>query len=77
MRYRPLCRRKKFTVQFHKCTQRRFSLCVLKNVAWKTASDKIHYNNAGSINFRFSPFIIIVNHFNCPPNALNYTKLRG
>ena len=29
------------------------------------------------INFRFSPCIIIVNHFYCPTNALNYTKLRG
>ena len=30
-----------------------------------------------STNFRFSPCIIIVNHFYCPTNALNYTKLRG
>jgi hypothetical protein len=29
------------------------------------------------INFRFSPFIIIVNQFYCPTNALNYIKLRG
>ena len=29
------------------------------------------------INFRFSPCIIIVNHFYCPTKALNYTKLRG
>jgi len=28
-------------------------------------------------NYRFSPCIIIVNHFYCPTNALNYTKLRG
>ena len=28
------------------------------------------------INFRFSPCIIIVNHFYCPTNALSYTKLR-
>jgi hypothetical protein len=28
------------------------------------------------INFRFSPCIIIVSHFYCPTNALNYTKLR-
>ena len=28
-------------------------------------------------NFRFSPCIIIVNHFYCPTNALNYTKLRA
>ena len=27
-------------------------------------------------NFRFSPCIIIVNHFYYPTNALNYTKLR-
>jgi hypothetical protein len=30
-----------------------------------------------SIYFRFSPSIIIVNHFYYPTNALNYTKLRG
>ena len=30
-----------------------------------------------SINFRFSPCIIRVNHFYCLTNALNYTKLRG
>jgi hypothetical protein len=29
------------------------------------------------VNFRFSPCIIIVNHFYCPTNALNYTNLRG
>jgi hypothetical protein len=33
---------------------------------------KIYIN----FNFRFSPCIIIVSHFYCPTNALNYTKLR-
>ena len=28
-------------------------------------------------NFKFSPCVIIVNHFYYPTNALNYTKLRG
>jgi len=38
--------------------------------------NKEHYT-ATSITFRFSLCIIIVNHFYCPNNALNYTKLRG
>ena len=38
----------------------------------------VHFEKHWSIfNFRFSPCIIIVNHFYCPTNALNYTKLRG
>ena len=39
----------------------------------------VHILNLSSnlINFRFSPYIIIVNHFYCPTNALNYTKHRG
>ena len=28
-------------------------------------------------DFRFSPCIIVVNHFYFPTNALNYTKLGG
>jgi hypothetical protein len=33
-------------------------------------------DDAHFINFRFSPCIIIVNHFYCPTNELNYTKRR-
>ena len=42
---------------------------VICTVQWDT--DRYNY-----FNFRFSPCIIIVNHFYCPTNALNYTKLR-
>jgi len=34
-------------------------------------------NRPNHFNFKFSPCIIIVNHFYYPTNALNYTNLRG
>jgi hypothetical protein len=37
----------------------------------------VKFGKQNIINFRFSPCIIIVNHFYYPTNALNYTKLRG
>jgi len=37
----------------------------------------VYIHNKNTINFRFSPFIIIVNHFYCPTNALKYIKLGG
>ena len=36
-----------------------------------------HYTYIACLNFRFSPCIIIVNHFYYPTDTLNYTKLRG
>jgi len=36
---------------------------------------KSNYINTMTDNFRFSPCIIIVNHFYCPTNVLNYTNL--
>ena len=35
-----------------------------------------HHRHIPTVNFRFTPCIIIVNHFYYPTNALNYTKLR-
>ena len=46
-------------------------VCVCVCVCVCKYSDNCHSN------FRFSPCIIIVNHFYYPTNALNYTKLRG
>ena len=40
--------------------------------------DRVVYRENGKeINFRFLPCIIIVHHFYCPTNALNYTKFRS
>ena len=42
-----------------------------ESLLWAT----VKYKDVISSNFRFSPCIIIVNHFYCPTNAFNYTNL--
>jgi hypothetical protein len=42
----------------------------------QTAYRPVVLRNVKNTNFRFSPCIIIVNHFYYPTNAHNYTKLR-
>jgi hypothetical protein len=54
-------------------TLRRKSLFQQVSKKWR----KSIQTNSISSNFRFSPCIIIINHFYYPTNALNYTKLRG
>jgi hypothetical protein len=64
-----------------------FAWGFIKYLVYKTQSNNIHELHTSihdaterikeDINFRFSLCIIIVNHFYCPTNAINYTKLRG
>ena len=62
-------------------TQPRWCCGSIVNVCRSLQSRQNTYSwwlmyNMNAINFRYSPCIIIVNHFYYPTNALNYTKLR-
>ena len=77
----PNCNISTWTVFLYPVPSTMHSLCTKPVVDVFTS--QINYRNFWNSNvhccfhFRFSPCIIIISHFYCPTNALNYTTLRG